>query len=217
MDPLLVVNFKAYSQGIGTKSLEIAHACQEISERSNVEIILTPQPTDIHVLHKNVDLPIYAQHVDPITPGSNTGSLLPESVKNRGAEGTLLNHSERNLLLSEIDTAIKRCNNLDLKTIVCASNIEIARACSYLNPDYVAIEPPELIGGDVSVTSADPDIVKNSVNASNVPVLCGAGVSSGEDFKKALELGADGVLVASSIVKSQNPKKAIKELINKIR
>ena len=83
-------------------------------------------------------------------------------------------------------------------------------------PDYVAIEPPELIGSGIPVSKADPGIVRNSVAAvtdPNVKVLCGAGISKGEDVKAALELGTVGVLLASGVVKAKDPKAALRDLV----
>jgi len=47
-------------------------------------------------------------------------------------------------------------------------------------------------------------------------VLCGAGVKTGKDVKRALELGAVGVLLASGVVKSKDPKKALQDLVSLI-
>jgi triosephosphate isomerase len=83
----------------------------------------------------------------------------------------------------------------------------------------VAVEPPELIGGDVSVSQADPDIVENAVDAAaavddSVDVLCGAGISSGEDLVSAGDLGASGVLLASGVAKADEPKEALADLVD---
>jgi triosephosphate isomerase len=44
-------------------------------------------------------------------------------------------------------------------------------------------------------------------------VLCGAGISKGEDLRAALDLGSKGVLLASGIVKAKDPKAALEDLI----
>ena len=49
-----------------------------------------------------------------------------------------------------------------------------------------------------------------------VKVLCGAGITSGEDVKKALELGTKGILVASGVVKAKNPRKVLEEFAEAI-
>jgi triosephosphate isomerase len=47
-----------------------------------------------------------------------------------------------------------------------------------------------------------------------VPVLCGAGVKTGKDVRRALELGAKGVLLASGVVKAKDPRKALQDLVS---
>jgi triosephosphate isomerase len=86
-----------------------------------------------------------------------------------------------------------------------------------LGPDAVAVEPPELIGTGTPVSKADPDIITDTVDrvsdVSEVPVLCGAGITSGDDVEAARELGAEGVLVASGVVKAESPREAMLDLV----
>ena len=86
-----------------------------------------------------------------------------------------------------------------------------------VKPDFIAVEPPDLIGGDVSVSTAKPELISDSVKAvhavASIPVITGAGIKNSADARKALELGTEGVFVASGIVKAQNPEKAIDELL----
>jgi triosephosphate isomerase len=137
------------------------------------------------------------------------------------ATGTLINHSERRLKLADIDASITAAGRTGLTTIVCTNNIATTCAASALGPDYVAVEPPELIGSGIPVSKSDPEVVSGSVEAvkninPDVKVLCGAGISKGEDMKAALELGSVGVLLASGVVKSSNPKKALFDLVSGI-
>jgi len=48
--------------------------------------------------------------------------------------------------------------------------------------------------------------VEAVAKVNKTPVLCGAGVSNASDVKKAVELGAKGVLLASAYVKAKDPK-----------
>ena len=215
--PVIVLNVKTYGQALGKKSLEIAKIMEKVGKDTGVSMAISVQAIDLRMLADNVSIPVYAEHIDPIKPGSHTGWTLPEAVKDTGAVGTLINHSEHRLKLADIDTCIKRAKELDLDQIVCSNNVETSKAIATLEPDFVAVEPPELIGGDISVTTADPDIVKNSVDAvrkinRNVKVLCGAGVKNGKDVKKAVELGAEGVLLASGIVKADNKENVVRDL-----
>ena len=102
---------------------------------------------------------------------------------------------------------------------VCSNNIATTRAVAALNPDFVAIEPPELIGGSVSVSEANPEIITGSVEAvraisPDVRLLTGAGIHSGSCVKTAVDLGTDGVLLASSVVKAVDPAAVLRDLVS---
>jgi triosephosphate isomerase len=146
---------------------------------------------------------------------------MAQTVKEAGATGTLINHSERRLKLADIDASLTAARIVGLTTIVCTNNVATTRAASTLGPDYVAVEPPELIGSGIPVSKADPEVVSASVDAVSrvnpkVKVLCGAGISKGEDVKAALELGSVGVLLASGVVKAANTKAALYDLVSEI-
>jgi triosephosphate isomerase len=90
-----------------------------------------------------------------------------------------------------------------------------------LTPSFVAIEPPELIGSGISVAKADPGIIKNSVEAirrvnADVRILTGAGIQSGDCVRIATELGTDGVLLASSVVKADDPGAVLRDLVSQL-
>ncbi|UZE91863.1 MAG: triose-phosphate isomerase [Methanosarcinales archaeon] len=215
--PLIIVNFKAYSEGTGENALQIAKVVKEVRSETGKEIIVAPQFLDIHSIAK-VGVPVFAQHVDGITPGSHTGHVLAEAVKEAGAIGTLINHSERQLELAEIEAAIGAARRVGLITVVCANDIVKASAVAAFKPDFVAVEPPELIGSGIPVSKANPEVVSGTVRAvqsiaPDVGVLCGAGISKGEDLVAALDLGTKGVLLASGVVKAQDPKKALTQLV----
>ena len=215
---LIVINYKTYKESIGKRGLEIAKAAEKVSEESGVTIGVAPQFVDLRMIVENVNIPVYAQHIDNINPGSHTGHILAEAIKDCGCKGTLINHSEKRMLLADIDAVINKCKSLELETIVCTNNINTSKAVASLSPDYIAIEPPELIGTGIPVSKANPEIVEGTVKAvkeinKDVKVLCGAGISKGEDVKAALDLGAEGVLLASGVVKAKNVEEAIRELI----
>ena len=219
--PTIVLNVKTYSEATWDNAVEIAKLMDKISKETGVSMAISVQATDITLCSKNVSIPVWAEHIDPIKPGSNTGWTLPEAVKAAGAIGTLINHSEHRLKIADIDVCVCRAKELGLDQIVCSNNVSTSKAIAALSPDFVAVEPPELIGGDISVTTADPGIVSNSVSAvrkidENVKVLCGAGVKNGKDVAKAIELGADGVLLASGIVKAKDKEGVIRDLASGI-
>lgn len=215
--PVIVLNVKTYREATGQKALEIAKLMDKISKELDASMAISVQAVDIKTCSDNITIPVWAEHIDPIKPGSHTGWALPEAIKSAGAVGTLINHSEHRLILADIDVCIKRAKELGLDHIVCSNNVETSKAIAAFSPNFVAVEPPELIGGDISVTTADPDIVSESVSAvkkvdKNVKVLCGAGVKNGNDVAKAIELGSDGVLLASGIVKAKDKDAVIRDL-----
>lgn len=214
--PLIIINFKTYLEGTGEKGVVLSRKAEEVSHKTEVLIGVAPQFTDIAPISKAVDIPVFAQHVDPVQPGSHTGHILVESVKEAGATGVIVNHSERQLKLSDIDTIIKRAKDEGLLSIVCAHNPQVSGSVATLNPDVIAIEPPELIGTGISVSKARPEIITETVDRvrrinEEAVILCGAGVSHGEDVRAALKLGAQGILVASAVVKGDNPYQVLSD------
>lgn len=217
----IVLNLKTYLEGTGINAVKIAQACKDVADDCNIDIAIAPQLCDIYRVSNEVDIPIYSQHIDPVGAGGYTGHVFARCVKDAGAIGTLINHSEKRLTLADIETGVQVAKKENLKTIICTNNIPTSAAAASLSPDYVAVEPPELIGSGIPVSKADPAVVTGSVDAilkvnPNVQVLCGAGISKGEDLEAALELGSVGVLLASGIVKAKNPKSALEDLVSKI-
>jgi triosephosphate isomerase (TIM) len=215
--PVIVLNVKTYEEAIGQKALDLAKAMETVSDETGVAMAISVMDTDIHRCAHHVSIPVFAQHIDPVKPGSHTGWTLPEAIKEAGAIGTLINHSEHRLILADIEWCLSRAKHLGLDQIVCTNNIQTSMAAAAFKPNFLAVEPPELIGGDISVTSADPEIVSGTVDAvkridDSVRVLCGAGVKNGKDVSKALELGSQGVLLASGVVKAANPLSALRDL-----
>lgn len=214
--PIIIVNFKAYQQGTGRNSEDLARICQEVAHETGKSIAIAVEEVDLHRLSSLVDIPVFSEHMDPIHEGPYTGQNLPEALKDNGAIGTLLNHSEDRFRLDKLSGSISRAKELGLIAVVCVNDTDTAVAIAAFKPDMIAVEPPELIGGDISVSTARPEIITETIarvkKVADIPVLCGAGVKTGADVKKAIELGAQGILVASGIVKAENPKKALKEL-----
>ena len=210
--PAVVINFKAYAQAMGSRAVEIARAAEKVHEETGVPIIVAPNAVDLVKVREAVDIPVFAQHVDAYQPGAHTGSVLLEMLAEWGIDGTIINHSEHQVNFSWVEYAVHRARELELEVIACAADEMIARAVSDLQPNAVAVEPPELIGTDISVSKAKPEIIRKAVDLVRAPVLVGAGVKTAEDVKKAVELGAQGVLVASGVTKAKDPHKAIMEL-----
>ena len=212
-----MINFKTYLEATGKKALELARAAERVSREKGVQVAVAPQFTDIEKISESTETLVFAQHIDPVRPGAFTGHVLAEAAKAAGAEGTLLNHSERRMRISEIEECVEIARSAELLSLVCANTSGVSAAIASFNPDIIAIEPPELIGTGVAVSKARPELISNTVKKiravnGSVKVLCGAGVSTPEDVAKALQLGSQGVLVASSVVKSSDPEKLLGEM-----
>ena len=215
--PLVLVNFKCYLEATGNRAVQLAKYAEQASEKFNVTVAVAPQAADLRLVSQQTNVPVFAQHIDPIRPGSHTGHVLAESMLEAGAVGILINHSERRLEASTIEDTITRARELVLATVVCANSSAISAAVASLSPDMIAVEPPELIGSGVAISKATPDIITDTISRirrinSEVKILCGAGITSGEDVREALRLGTQGILVASGIVKAKDQLAAIEDL-----
>ena len=219
--PVIIVNFKAYEQTIGERAVALAKICEKVAVETGADIRVAVGATDIHKVSESVTIPVYAEHVDEYPLGKHTGSILPEMIKVAGASGTLINHSEFKIPMKKLEECIRRSRALGLVTVACADTInEQEKILGFSSkPDFIAIEPPELIGGDVSVSSARPELIAESVEKASsghgTKLLVGAGIKNRADVEKAIELGAHGVLLASGIDLASDPEAALKGLITK--
>jgi triosephosphate isomerase (TIM) len=219
--PLILVNLKTYKESMGNRAHQIATVAQLVAKESGVTIGIAPSYIDLHPLSHHFTVPVYAQHVDGDEPGAHTGHVTADAIRLAGAAGSLVNHSERRLTLAEIDGSVRALQAQKLVAVVCSNNEMTSAASAALSPEYVAIEPPELIGSGVSVSKANPEIIRRSValvHAVNpkTKVLTGAGIQSGECVRIAVDLGTDGVLLASSVVKAQDPGSVLRDLVSKL-
>ena len=210
---MIIVNFKTYEKAVGLDAVALAKIHELVAKETGVNIAVAVNALDLAEVVKAVSIPVFAQHVDAASFGSFTGSIVPELVKKLGATGTLLNHSEKRLG-NKLADCVAAAKNAGLTTVVCAENDDEAQQIAKeLQPDYVAVEPPELIGGDISVTTANPEIISQSAEkVEGCQLLVGAGVKNGEDVATALKLGAKGVLLASGVTKAEDPAAALRNL-----
>ena len=219
--PLILVNLKTFKEGMGNRGHMIANAAQLVARESGVTIGIAPSYVDLHPLSHHFAIPVYAQHVDGFEPGAHTGHITAEALRTAGAAGSLVNHSERRLTLAEIEASVRALQAQKLISVVCSNNESTSAGAAALAPEYVAIEPPELIGSGVSVSKSNPEIIRRSVASvyavnPKVKVLTGAGIQSGECVKIAVDLGTDGVLLASSVVKAKEPGVVLRDLVSKL-
>ncbi len=220
--PFLVVGFKTYLQATGRRALRLAEMANEVSKEKDITIILVPQYTDIAPISQRFPLPLFAQHIDPVEPGSHTGQVLPEAVKEAGAAGTFINHSERRLSLVDIERTVDRAKQVGLLSCVCSDSPQLSARVAAFSPDIILIENPELIGTGRAVSKADPQTITGTLEAVSevspkVRIICGAGITSGVDVTAALGLGVVGVGAASAIIKASNPLEVMTEMAQALR
>ena len=217
MKPLIIINFKTYPEAAGKKALLLAQKIAQV-KKDNYEIIIAPSLLTLMEVAEKTDLTVFSQHADYTSLGAHTGRISIEELKLLGVKGTILNHSERKIPLQFLKEIVDLCKNNRLNAVVCASNLAEIKKVAEFHPEYIAYEPEELIGGNISVTTAKPDIIVQAVQAveaisPKTKVLCGAGVHSKEDLGQALLLGTKGVLISHSVVKAKDPKKFLNEML----
>jgi len=207
--PFVLVNFKTYLSSTGENANKIAKIAEKVASETGVSIGVAVQAVDLRMVAGECNVPVFAQHVDDIEPGSNTGAVLAEAIKRAGAVGTLVNHSEKRIV-DKVGSTVSSANRAGLMTIVCAETPDEAEKFIGFAPDYIAIEPPELIGGDISVSTAQPELISSAVERfGGDKVVVGAGIKTGEDVRIARKLGAAGVLVASGVCKAGDPESVL--------
>ena len=217
MQPLIVVNFKTYATAMGQKAVNLAQAMERAS-RDHVRMVAVVSAFDLHAVKQAApSLEVWSQHLDPVGQGSFTGWLQPQNAIERGALGTIINHAEHKVDIEHVQQLMQQLPD-EFPMCACAADVQEAHRLAELGPTFIAVEPPELIGGDISVTTADPAIVSDTVNAvrainPHVRVLCGAGVKDGKDVKTAVELGAHGVLLASGVTKASDVDAVLADLV----
>ena len=212
---MFIINCKNYEEVAGDKIIEFVKIAEKISKRYKIKIAVAP-PQHLIGLVANSSIPILAQHVDNSKVGSTTGFIIPELLKKSKVSGSLINHSEHRISSDEISNLVLKLRELKMISVVCVKDVAEAKKYAKLNPDYIAIEPPELIGSGKAVSKEKPELITKSADAVNsaknkTKLLCGAGIVSGQDVTKALELGSKGILVASGIIKAKNWTKVIEE------
>jgi triosephosphate isomerase len=234
----VLVNFKNFAETNGELCLSVAKEIDRAAKESGLLIGVSVQPFFVRELLSETDLLVFGQHLDFSELGSNTGALVPEVLKAVGGVGSLLNHSEKRIPMDQIEKTVARMREVGLKSVVCVESVEEGELVAKFGPDFIAIEPPELIGGDISVSTARPELISDSVarvgsvsvefpagadiglgDVSGVnaqKVLVGAGIKNGQDLKIATELGACGILVASGVCKADNPYEVIMDFAKAI-
>ena len=210
----LIINFKNYEEVSADGAIRLGETARKVAEKIQVEIILAPPHPVLALVAKEVEIPVICQHVDDEKMGPSTGFTVPEIAKSYGAIGSLINHSEHRIEMNSIASLVKRLRRLGMVSIVCAQEPQEVVEISTFEPDFIAIEPPELIGSGKAVSKENPTVITKSIEGagSRSRIICGAGISDKEDVSKAIELGSQGILVASGVIKATSWDKKITEL-----
>lgn len=217
MTRLFLINFKNYTEISADRTVSLALAAQKAAKTLNVEIVVAPPQPSIAIVKQNVDIPVFCQHIDDAKAGQSTGFFIPEMAKSYGAAGSIINHSEHRLSYVVISNLVQRLKQLSMTSVVCAQTPKEVAELAKLNPDFIAIEPPELIGSGKAVSKESPKIIQDSIKSAAqsskyTKLICGAGIVDQSDVTAALQLGVEGILVASGIVKSNSWDEKILEL-----
>ena len=220
----LVINAKNYAEASGSNLERLTATIQDVASKPTfreVSFFLAPPGFGLgsSILARS-SFGVLAQHLDLAAVGASTGFSVPEIARSFGAAGSLINHSEHRISPDDIERLVSRLRELGMTSIVCAMDDGEVAKFSRFSPDFIAVEPPELIGSGRAVSKVRPEIITESRDAlqnnkpagSSTKLLCGAGIVDGIDAKLSTELGSDGVLVASGIIKAPDWKGKIEEL-----
>jgi triosephosphate isomerase (TIM) len=212
-----IINLKNYIETAGDNTLRIVKDAEMVSEKLDVEIIISPPQPSLALIAKQTKLKVISQHIDLKRHGASTGFYIAEIIEKVGAIGSLINHSEHGIKTEEVKQSIEKLKELNLLSFVCVKTLEELKVILKFEPDFIAIEPPELIGTQKSISSEKPfliqksnELIKQENNGSKL--ICGAGINKSEDIKTAVENGASGILVSSSITRANNWYEKIFEL-----
>lgn len=207
-----MVNFKTYKEATGYRAVNLARACRRVMDETGVRIVAVPQVADLRNCVET-GAECWVQHVDPVQQGKNTGWITVEEVEEAGALGTLLNHAEHKLSREVLEKTMSLISGMAFQACICAADLQEAGWLDSLNPNYIAYEPPELIGNtDKSVATEKPEIITEVLNITHHPLLIGAGIHNAEDVKTGIRLGAKGILLATSVVLAEIPEVELKKL-----
>lgn len=218
--PFFEIGPKTYM--CGREIVELARWADALSRTYRVQVILTPQYTDIVPVAREVEsVLVFAQHMDSLEPGRGIGAVLPEAVKAAGATGVLLNHVERRLTHDELARTIRRADDVGLATMACADDLGDAVVVAALRPNAIIVEEPLLIGG-----GSRDDAGTRAIAAANeavwsvdpaIRVLHGAGIKGARDVYDVIAAGAQGTGSSSAIFAAPDPLAMLEDMIRSVR
>jgi len=210
---MIFLSLKTYKESTGQNAIKLLSSVKKVHESSNIDIIPVVQPTDIYRVKSELGIEVWAQHADPIDPGRNMGWLSPYALRQSGATGVVINHSEHKLNNDLVKKTFEKAKQYDLKTLIIGHTVEDVISFDSLNPDYICYECPDMIGGKVSMLTSEKENVEKLISVLRRPLIIGAGISTAEDIKTAVNLKVKGVILASAFVLSDNPEEKLRELV----
>lgn len=209
---MIFLSLKTYKEATGNNAVKLLSSVKKISRETGIEIIPIVQPTDIYKIRKELDIEVWAQHIDPIDPGRHMGWISPYSIKEAGASGVVINHAEHELDEEKIIETIKKAKEYNLKTLVLTQTVNLALKIENYSPDFIGYEKKDFIETGVSMIESEKENIKLLANKLKTPLIIGAGITNKEDVEKSLYLGAKGVILSSAFIKAKNPEEKLREL-----
>lgn len=218
--PFFEIGPKTYLYG--KKAVALAVSAAQASQEFGVDVIFTAQYTDIRPIRDAApQLRVYAQHMDPIYPGRGIGSVLPEALRDAGADGVMLNHAERPLPWKTLLDTVRRAQEVGLETIVCATDVEEALRIATLAPTVLLVENPLLIGTGVRAPEQVSEVAKINTRiheiAPEIAILHGAGISNAQDVYEIILAGADATGSTSGIMTAADPAAMAYAMLQSVR
>ena len=216
--PFFETSVKCYIYG--DEVLRMAKAADAASVRHDVDVLFITPYVDIRRVRENCPhLIILAPYMDTLRPGRGMADILPEALKDAGAQGVVINHCERPMMLSAIKKTIDRANELDMLSFVCADSIEEARAVAQFNPDIINPEPSELIGsGQASDMGYVMEAIK-AVKEINPKILVeqAAGITTAQQIYDFIMAGSEAAGSASGLLNSPDPPALLDEMVSYVK
>lgn len=209
---MIFLSLKTYKESTGEAAIKLLSCVKKVSEETGVKIIPAVQPTDIYRVKKELGIEVWAQHMDPIEPGKNMGWLSPYALKEAGASGLVINHSEHKMDDDHVKKILDKAKEYGLKSVICGFNMEMVIKFDSWNPDYISYEREDMIGTGVSMITKEAENIKKLASVLERPLVIGAGISTGEDIRQAIRLGAVGAILASGFVFAKDPEAKLREL-----
>ena len=209
---MIFLALKTYKETTSNEGIKKLSSVKKVSEEFNIPIIAVAQATEIYRIKKELDIEVWAQHVDPIDPEKNTGWISPYSVKEAGATGVLINHSEHKVKEEVIIETIKKARQYNLKTLLIGQTVEMVKRFDSYDIDYLSFEKEDLIASTISMIDQQEETIKSLVKTIKHPLIIGAGINDGEDARKSKAAGAAGILMATYFIQASDPEQKLKEL-----